>query len=60
MLVLGRKVGEKIVIDGKITISLERVSRDRARIGIVAPPEIKVVREEVLERDAKGGSSKIA
>ena len=47
MLVLSRKVGEKLVIDGCITVQIVAVEGNKVRIGISAPPEVRVDREEV-------------
>lgn len=49
MLVLRRKVGETIVVDGVINISVLAVEGERVKIGIVAPPEITIVRQELLK-----------
>jgi len=49
MLVLRRKVGETIVIDGVINISVLAVEGERVKIGIVAPPEVTIVRQELLK-----------
>lgn len=46
MLVLSRKVGESIIIDGGITVTVVAVDGNKVRIGIVAPPEVRVDREE--------------
>ncbi len=48
MLVLRRKVGETIILDGVITISVLAVEGERVKIGINAPPDITIVREELL------------
>jgi carbon storage regulator len=50
MLVLTRRLGETIVIDGGISITLVAVKGDRVRIGIAAPKEMTVDRQEVHER----------
>ena len=50
MLVLTRKVGETVVIDGCITVTVVAVDGNRVRIGITAPPEVRVDREEVHRR----------
>jgi carbon storage regulator len=50
MLVLTRKPGEVIVIDGGIRVTVVAVKGDRVRIGIAAPPEVRVDREEVHRR----------
>jgi carbon storage regulator len=55
MLVLTRRVGEEIVIDGDIRITLVDISGDRARIGIAAPPSIRVDRLEIYERRQRQG-----
>jgi carbon storage regulator len=47
MLVLTRKGGQEIVIDGGIRISIIAVNGDRVRVGVTAPPEVRVDREEV-------------
>ncbi len=48
MLVLRRKVGESIVLDGVINISVLAVEGERVKIGISAPPDVTIVREELL------------
>ena len=50
MLVLTRKVGESIIIDGGITVTVVSVDRGKIRLGITAPPEVQVDREEVFLR----------
>jgi carbon storage regulator len=47
MLVLSRKVGERILIGDQIAVTIVRVSSGGVRIGIDAPPELAVVREEL-------------
>jgi carbon storage regulator len=47
MLVLTRKVGEEIVIDGHIRVTVLAVQGGRVRIGVTAPPEVRVDRDEV-------------
>lgn len=49
MLVLTRKAGEEILIDGRIRIRVLQTSSGRIRLGIDAPPEVPVVRGELLE-----------
>ncbi len=50
MLVLSRKVGEKIVIDGSLKIIIVAVDGNNVRLGITAPPEIIIDREEIHRR----------
>ena len=47
MLVLTRKVGEKLVIDGIITVVVTKISGDRITLGIEAPRDVKVLRGEL-------------
>jgi carbon storage regulator CsrA len=47
MLVLNRKVGEAIIIDGAIRVVLLSTGRRSAQLGIVAPRETAVLREEL-------------
>ena len=49
MLVLRRKVGESIILDGVISISVLAVEGERVKIGINAPPDVTIVREELLK-----------
>ncbi|HVX59946.1 MAG TPA: carbon storage regulator [Pirellulales bacterium] len=51
MLVLSRKVGEKLVIGDGIVITVSRVAGQRVSIGIEAPPHVRVVRGELQPYD---------
>lgn len=50
MLVLSRKRNEAIVIGNGITVTVLAVDGDRVKLGIVAPAEVPVHREEVYQR----------
>lgn len=50
MLVLSRRVGDEIIIDGRIRVRITAVKGDRVRLGIEAPPEVSVDREEIHRR----------
>lgn len=52
MLVLSRKKDESIVIgeDGSIEITIVEIRGDKVRLGITAPREIPIHRDEVIER----------
>lgn len=47
MLVLTRKVGERIQIGDQITLSVVRVQNGKVRIGIEAPESVKIRRDEL-------------
>ncbi len=49
MLILSRKLGESIVIDGHIHVKVMRVDGDVVKIGIEAPATVPVHRQEVYE-----------
>jgi carbon storage regulator len=49
MLILSRKLGETIVIDGHIHVTVVRVEGDVVKLGIAAPMEVPVHRKEVYE-----------
>lgn len=50
MLVLSRKVGESILIDNCIRVTVTEVDRNRVRLGITAPPHVQITREELVAR----------
>lgn len=50
MLVLSRKSNESIVINNNITVTVVEIRGDKVRLGIVAPKEIPVHRQEVYEQ----------
>lgn len=49
MLVISRKVGESLVLSDQIRITVTALSNDKVTIGIEAPKEIRIVREELLD-----------
>jgi carbon storage regulator len=53
MLILSRKVGEKIVIGDGITVVVSRVSGDRVTLGLEAPPEVRILRGELSPFDKR-------
>ncbi|MCS6852799.1 MAG: carbon storage regulator CsrA [Gemmataceae bacterium] len=56
MLVLSRKLGESIVIDNQITVTVVAVDGNKVRLGIMAPPEVRIDREEVHRRLSEFGA----
>jgi carbon storage regulator len=59
MLVLMRRVGESIIIDRGIRVTVVSVQGDRVRVGVEAPPEVRVDRQEVHERRFDGDFSSV-
>ena len=52
MLILTRKIDQAIVIQGDIKIMVLGVERDRVKIGIDAPANVTVLREELVDQQA--------
>ena len=50
MLILTRRIEEKLVIGENVTVTMLGVKGSHVRIGIDAPRDITVIREEVLQR----------
>jgi carbon storage regulator len=50
MLVLARKSNESLVIDGQIRVTVVEVRGNQVRLGIEAPADISVFRQELLEK----------
>jgi carbon storage regulator len=52
MLILRRRVGERIVIDGRIEVTILHIRGGKVRLGFNAPRNIRVLREEILREPA--------
>jgi len=52
MLILTRRVGETVVVDDDITVTVLGVKGQQVRLGINAPKDVAVHREEIFERIA--------
>ena len=61
MLVLGRKINESVVIGDEIIVTVLSVDGDRVKIGIEAPPRVRILRQELhaMVREANLEASKL-
>lgn len=50
MLILGRRVGESIVIDGGITVVVLACDRGGVRLGVEAPGAVSILRAEIVRQ----------
>ncbi len=53
MLILGRRVGESIVIDGGITVVVLASDKGGVRLGVRAPDHVTILRGEIVEQVAE-------
>ena len=47
MLILSRKAGESLILDGGIEIKITEIYGDKVRVGISAPADVRVYRKEL-------------
>jgi carbon storage regulator len=59
MLVISRRLGEGIVINGNIHITVVKVGRGRIRLGLTAPPTVRINRREELDDESPDGVESI-
>jgi len=52
MLVLSRKPGERILIGDDVVVTVVRIGPNNVRVGIEAPRELNIVREELCDRES--------
>lgn len=57
MLVLSRKLNERIVVGGSVVVTVVRISGDKVRLGIDAPGDVRVIRDEVVDPEGAAGSN---
>lgn len=60
MLVLTRRLGEEIVIDGDIRLTVLESHGSAVRLGITAPESVRVLRQEILDRQAKSAAASVS
>jgi len=60
MLILSRKTNESVVIDGRITVKIMRVDGEVVKIGIEAPKDVPIHRQEVYVEIQKSNHEAIA
>lgn len=58
MLILTRRVGETLMIGDNVTVTVLGVKGNQVRIGITAPKDVGVHREEIYQKIGKEGDSK--
>jgi carbon storage regulator len=57
MLVLSRRLGERLIIADAIVVTIAQIDRGKVRLGIEAPPNIRIVREELQTRGRRSHSA---
>ena len=60
MLILSRRLNETIVIDGRITVTVMRVQGDVVKLGIAAPSDVPVHRQEIYDEIQKANQEAAA
>ena len=53
MLVLSRKAGQEIVINGNVTVRVIRIKGNVIQLGISAPKDVKIIRSELVSDPAE-------
>lgn len=57
MLVLSRKTGERILIGDQVAVTIVRIGPNNVRLGIEAPRDLNIVREELCQRADAGDTT---
>lgn len=53
MLVLSRKLGQRFQVGERVTVTIVKIDRNSVRIGIEAPGDVTVYREEIVPEESK-------
>ena len=56
MLILARRVGERITLSDGVELFIQRINRGTVRIGFTAPDHIRIARNELLKGDDDHGN----
>jgi len=59
MLILTRRIGEKIIINDNVTVEILMVKGAQVRLGVNAPKSVTVHREEIYKKIQKEGDRKL-
>ncbi len=59
MLVLTRKVGEKVIIGGNITLTVVKVDGNQVRLAFDAPPQVRILRNELIGRPRRTAAAEV-
>jgi carbon storage regulator len=57
MLVLSRKIGERIIINDNVTVEVLQIMGNRVRLGITAPTGVPILRQELVTAPPKAAQS---
>ena len=57
MLILTRRVGETLMIGDSVTVTILGVKGNQVRVGITAPKDVAVHREEIFQRIGREGAA---
>jgi carbon storage regulator CsrA len=52
-------VGEKLVIDGNITVEVVKIQGNRITLGLVAPSDVKILRGELNQKQTKAETTEL-
>jgi carbon storage regulator len=58
MLILTRRIGEAVIIGDKISLKVLEINANQVRIGVSAPTDVPVHREEIYERIKRNEAEK--